>query len=550
MNQGASRTSLKTRIVVAICAPLLFLAIIELLFSLAGLGDPPPFFVEDPNDSTRLLRAADYREFYATPPVPILKQKPANGFRVAVIGESTVAGYPYFYATFCDRLSIALDDVLPERKCEVINGGLVGWTTFRLLFILDECLKQKPDVVIWMVGHNEERSADNVLRLRARAENPVRETFLGLIGKLHVVRWLISQQATRVRSFAPELTRSMPRIGPEANLIKEEFREGLREVVAKVAASGAKLILTTMPRNARTLAPTGSGNRADISESDLENFNYNIREASAAFDIKDYTRALSFIDAAIRIDKTPAAAHFFRGRILEQIGRGEDAHLAFVESMERDFWPSRAREWIQQMIREQASASGAALVDLLSIFDSRGSCNTAGPEFFCDDVHPNLEGHRLIAELLLQAIRELNIPIPGARWRLDLLRDEAAMRQKFGTAEMEAFAEHRANGYGILFNALMLPPGDSNAREATAAEGRLRLEKAHALLPSDARTEVLLATAEVLSGKAEAGAARWRAVAPRDRAATREFIRIVEASPYLKSLLKAGGIDVAATGQN
>lgn len=545
MNDVRTRTSLKKRLVIAAAAPVVFIIITEIIFRLAGLGAPPPFFVEDPNDKTKILRSGTYREFYGTPPPPIFKIKPANGFRVAIVGESTVAGYPYFYATFSDRLAVNLSDALPDYKCEMINAGLVGWTTFRLLDILDECLQQKPDVVIWMAGHNEERSADNVLRLRERALHPARSIITETIGKLQIAKWLGGMRATSIRTFPPDETREAPHVRDEADLIKEEFRRNVREAAVKIKHSGAKLILTTLPRNARTVGPAGSGHRENISKSDLDKFNDRLKEARAFFDSKDYVPALPAIDAALRVDDASADAHFLRGKILEQVGRPDEARRAFVESIERDFWPSRAREWTQQIIREEAKRSDAPLVDLLAIFDARGNCNVAGSEYLCDDVHPNLLGHKLIADLLLQAIADCNIPIAKDRWRFDLLKDENALRRVFGTEQTEAFADARAIGYARLFESLQFPPAADGERAATAGAAREQLARAHALVPADARSEILLATAEILSNKTAEGVARLRIATKRDRAAAYEFSRIVNASQILRELLAKAGVSVS-----
>jgi lysophospholipase L1-like esterase len=541
---GAANTrTWLTRLAFAVLSPLAFLAIVECACALAGAGDPDPFFVQDRNDPSRMQRHPAYRQFFASPPPGFLKEKPRNGFRVAVVGESTVAGYPFFYATFCDRLALALADVLPDRTSEVINAGVVGWTTFRLLPILDQCIQQKPDAIVWMVGHNEERSADNVLRLRAKVLHRGAYRISEILQSFHLTRWMASLKATGILTFSASMPRSQPRLGPEAGEIRSEFAEGLRLAVEKARRAGAKLILTTMPRNGRTLGPTGSGTRPGLSEPEIQSIQTKLARAEASLQSGRLDDALRTVDEALAIDTTPADLHFLKAKILERLGRPADARTSYIESMERDFWPSRAREWTQRAIREAVAAGGATLVDLQRLFDENGACGVAGAEWLCDDVHPNLEGHRVIADALLHALANADIPVETSQFRFDRLRDEAAMRRAFGTPELEAFTEARALGYTKLFEAFLFPEGERARRAAAAREACERLGKAHDLVPGDSRVSILLGTAEILAGEAARGATRLRAALESDRGAAFEFARIVDTSTLLVSELNAAQVD-------
>ncbi|MFN0206298.1 MAG: SGNH/GDSL hydrolase family protein [Planctomycetota bacterium] len=516
MSETIKNRSILKRLAIAAAAPFVFFGIVEAIFAIFGAGNPDPFFIIDPNDATKMQRHPSYREFFASPPRAFLREKPNNGFRVAIVGESTVAGYPYFYATFCDRLALSLSDALPEKNCEVINAGMVGWTTFRLLSILDQCLEHKPDVVVWMVGHNEERSADNVLRLRSKVTNPVSYAVGDFLQLFHVTRWLLQLRTVGIRTFSPNETRSDPRIGPEADLIQSEFRAGLREAARKVKNAGARFVLTTMPRNARTIPPHGSASRAGSPDAD---------------------------------------SLFLKAKTLQQLGNCTEARKYYIEAAEQDLWPSRAREWTQRAIREAAAESSASpsktvLVDLQNLFDANGECGVAGEEWLCDGVHPNLDGHRVIAQELLNAISQFNFadannPAENQQFRFDRIRSEDAMRRAFGTPELEAFSNSRALGYAMLFDAFGYPEGEISKRKSAAAGARLQLENAHILVPGDARVALLLGTAEIVSGDQTRGARRLLDTFPIDRAATLEFAKIAQSSSLLLSQLSAAGIDIA-----
>jgi lysophospholipase L1-like esterase len=540
LRRGLRRAALST------IAPIAFLAAVEGSLAALGVGSPPPFLIPLEADPSLLVRSPRFREFWATPPAPIRAVKPANGFRVAVLGESTVAGYAFFIATLCDWLSARLSDLLPDRTCEVINGGVVGWTLHRLLDVLDACLEQRPDVVVIMVGHNEERSADNVLRLRDRAQHPLRAALFDWLLDLRLSRVLSEWVPKTVRWFPADEGRDVPRIGPEAALLRSEYRRNLARAAEAVRRSGAALVMTTMPRNARELGPGGSTFSPALPAAQRDALRSKLAETTALLEKGEAAAALALADAVLAVDATPADAHYARGRALEKLGRCEEARAAYLEAGERDAWPSRARAWVQETIREVAKEKGGTLVDLVRKFDEHGACGVAGFEWLGDDVHPNLDGHRVIADLIVDALADAGIPAPRAQWRFDRLRSDDEVRRSFGTEDIQSFSVNRALGYAKLFEALMLPPSLPDDRRKKAALACEQLLQAHALVPTDTRVSILLGVAEIFAGSTEEGGGRLRKALSGDPVAAREFARVVAASPGLRDALLAAGVDVAA----
>ena len=59
-----------------------------------------------------------------------LKQKPDNGFRIFVLGSSTVYGFPYEQNLMATRiLHKRLQDAFPDRTIEVINTSITAINT-------------------------------------------------------------------------------------------------------------------------------------------------------------------------------------------------------------------------------------------------------------------------------------------------------------------------------------------------------------------------------------------------------------------------------------
>jgi len=84
----------------------------------------------------------------------ILDPKPANGLRVLCLGDSSTFGLRCDpERTFSRVLESALARALPERRVEVVNGGIIGYTIAQGLQRLRELAPDlRPDAVVLQFG--------------------------------------------------------------------------------------------------------------------------------------------------------------------------------------------------------------------------------------------------------------------------------------------------------------------------------------------------------------------------------------------------------------
>ena len=151
--------------IAALLTPVALLAAAEGILRLTWRSAALPLFVPmtlERGDALVANRFVSRRWFSgeSDPPVPIpepfARDKPANGFRVFVLGESTTAGFPYPHnGAFSRVIRDALHDVLPQDSVEVINLGIPATNSYALLDMADEVIAQHPDAVMIYAGHNE-----------------------------------------------------------------------------------------------------------------------------------------------------------------------------------------------------------------------------------------------------------------------------------------------------------------------------------------------------------------------------------------------------------
>ncbi len=103
--------------------------------------------------SPGLVRTGDSRRD-AMQPAQWPCDKPADTFRVVMVGESSVQGYGLEPGqTLPDQLETLLQQ--GGRRVEVINAGVAGYNSLQIRRMLPELWRLSPDLVIYYGGHNE-----------------------------------------------------------------------------------------------------------------------------------------------------------------------------------------------------------------------------------------------------------------------------------------------------------------------------------------------------------------------------------------------------------
>jgi lysophospholipase L1-like esterase len=199
-------------------------------------------------------------------------EKPANGFRVFVVGASSAAGYPYPPAyAFGDWLERRLEVRLPDLSVEVVNAAVAGYSSRRVLVALREVARYQPDLVIVYSGHNE--WAERRYYSRLIEMNPwlfrLRERFAStrlfslishwVSGVRHsspvaVEPFLAGERRESTEMFAV-FSKRVEGAGyatPEQIAQRDElYRLNLEEIARTAQGAGARVVFLTLTQNLR-----------------------------------------------------------------------------------------------------------------------------------------------------------------------------------------------------------------------------------------------------------------------------------------------------------
>jgi hypothetical protein len=303
---------------------------------------------------------------------PFLKQKKDNTFRVFVLGGSSTQGYPYnFYSSFSTQLEQRLSMETLGLHIEVINLGMTAVNSFVLWDLSKRIMKYDPDAVLIYAGHNEYYGSFGA-----------GSTQFGFWGGVGMKRLVLNLKNWRVYQFFEDVIRSEVNENPNN-----------RTLMARVVKDSG------IPINSKTY--TAGINQFEENLSDiLEYFNNETVPAyigTVASNIKDQ-EPLGNGEEALK--------SFEKGNSYFEAGKIDSARLAYLVAKERDEIRFRAPQVINEVIKKTAKKYDAYLVDINNASAQASESSIQDKSFFVDHLHPDWEGHQLIAHLYFNELRD------------------------------------------------------------------------------------------------------------------------------------------------
>ena len=375
---------------ITVATPFVLLLLLEGALRLFWEGGRLPLFVRAPIASGEYLvanRDVGRRWFAAeqTPPAampePFLQRKPANGYRVFVLGESSTAGFPYpRNVTFSRLLRDALRDGRPGDTVEVINLGIAATNSYAMLDLAGDVIAQRPDAVLIYAGHNEWYGALGVGSTETLSLPPSLVRFTLRLQRLRTVlalrqgiAWARSRIAgDRVPLESASLMESLAR-DKEITLGSDAFARGVRQFGENLGAIADEFRDAGIP----------------------------VFIGSPVSNLRDQKPFASPVNAA------PGGADgiFAEGAAALAAGDTARAREAFTHARDMDVVRFRAPTAFDSVTRAVAARHGATFVPVGEAFARAAPSGIPGRELFLEHVHPNPRGHSVIAQAFFEALR-------------------------------------------------------------------------------------------------------------------------------------------------
>jgi tetratricopeptide (TPR) repeat protein len=401
----------KLFILITFSIPVIFLMLLESGLRIFNYGGNLDLFIEGPPGYEQYLRANPdvARRYFVmqkrvpTPPKQLfLKQKPDNGFRIFVLGESSTAGFPYGYnACFSNILERGLQNTFPDKYFEVINVAMAAINSYTLLDLLDEVIEQSPDAIIIYTGHNEYYGAMGV----------------GSEESTGISRWLtiLYLDLRSYRTF----------------LLVRNFIGWAKESISKIFYGSSEVdpSQTLMERIvAEQTIPSGSG----LYKAGIEQFKKNMDAILEKTSIHKIPVILSELVSNIRDQKPFISVKDFKGESAETVfnqarreennGDFETAKQNYFKAKDLDALRFRAPERFNIILHELAQKYSYPIVPMESYFEKNSPNGLIGNSLMLEHLHPNKEGHFLMAKAFYDLMQKNNFI--SSSWKYNGIDEE------------------------------------------------------------------------------------------------------------------------------
>ncbi len=324
----------------------------------------------------------------------------------------------------------------PGRTVQVINAGGISYASYRIVPLIREVLKYHPDLVVLYTGHNEFLERRTYAGLFDQGSGLI--TVRALLEKLNTYRALktiltpliqkrekrdggspLSGKGDGQRSvLKDEVTAILDRsAGLDLYHRDDTFSQGvirhftynLKTMISLCRNAKVPLILVQPASNLKDFSPFKSEHDVRLTAEERKRVDGKLRSAVELLRGRQAAEALTMFDEAIASDPLYAESHFWKGKALLALGRDSEARTGFVKAKDLDVCPLRAISPFEEAVDRIAREERVPVVPFRDFLNRRTAENgdksgVPGNESFLDHVHPTIEVHQTIAELVLETL--------------------------------------------------------------------------------------------------------------------------------------------------
>ncbi len=390
------------RIAALALAPLL-LAALEAGLRLAGYGYPTHFFkktsiggrdfyVENDKFGWRFFPQELAR---SPPPVAMSAAKATNTYRIFLLGESAAMGDPAPAYGAGRYLEVLLNERFPDRQFEVICVAMTAINSHGILPIARECARHEGDLWIIYMGNNEMTGpfgAATIFGLKAPSLSIVRLSLA--IQRTRVGQLLLSlgqrlkgnsSRASSWHGMKMFMENTVPPEDPRREVVYQNFRRNLQDILRTGLGSGAKIILNTVAVNLKDCAPFASMLDASLPAPKRKECQELCLSGSQAENQGRFADAVANYDLAANQGPHFAEVQFRLADCLLRLTNHAEAGRHFELARDCDALPFRATSRINRVTTElshEFAAPDLVLFDAVSMVASNSPVGVSGRESF------------------------------------------------------------------------------------------------------------------------------------------------------------------------
>ena len=451
-----------------------------MVLRLAGYGEDTGLFKEITIGHRRFLVNNDAFSLRFFPPqlarytgpIRMEVRKPADTYRIFVLGESAAMGDPEPAYGASRYLEALLSGRYLKTRFEVVNLGITAIDSHVILPIARECARRDGDLWIIYMGNNEMVGPFGAATVFGARAPP-----------LAMIRLNLAIQKTRLGQLLVNLARKFkggngnaPAWGgmemfvgnqlaaddPRKEMVYRNFSRNLDDIVKTGLNSGAKVLLNTVAVNLRDCAPFASQVNSNLPPADRAQFDRLFADGVRAENAGDPAAAAGNFESAARLDPRVAELQFrWADSLLALTNAAAREH--FQLACDDDALPFRADSRINAIIRREREKAGG---DQMIVFDAAAALAAENPDDLCgqetffEHVHFNFDGNYRLARAWAGQIASM-LPAAITKQAVGGWATQASCERRLGLTDW-----NRSLVFRHMLERLQQPPLSSQAGNA------------------------------------------------------------------------------------
>jgi tetratricopeptide (TPR) repeat protein len=379
-----------------------------------------------------------------------IKKQP-NTKRIFMLGESTMAGYPFDYNATAPRLlKDRLVQLLPQYTIEVINVGLAAINSYTVLDFVKELVNYEPDAFIVYLGHNEFYGAMGIgsteylgrwrglvnfyLQLRkVKLFLLVRDGIVAVRNLFHSD--VTPQQGTLMEMMVRE--KVILHNSKEYQIAKSNFEANLRDIIKIAKEHNVPIVLSTLTSNIRDQKPLLAAFNETTTEQAKQVWHSHFNKGMQFLDSGNFTQAIEQFQSAIQIDTMNAEAHFFLAKCLDTLGKYTEANIEYRKSKDYDGLRFRASTDFNQLIKSLCQKESVPLADAEKSFEEQSPHGLVGNNLMLEHLHPNFNGYFLLAKTFYRTLIDHQLLASKDKWQTEQNLSDEEYKTISGVTEFD-----------------------------------------------------------------------------------------------------------------
>jgi tetratricopeptide (TPR) repeat protein len=416
------------RLAAVLLAPVLALAALEGALRLAGYGYDTSFFTKARvggkeflvNNDSFVLRFFPPEKVRQPRPIMMEADKPANDYRIFVLGESAAVGDPDPAYGAARYLQVLLRERFPALNFEIVNVAITAINSHAIVPIARECARRQGDLWIVYLGNNEmvgPFGAASVFGSQAppwpfvRLSLALQRTRIGQ-GLMALARRFQEKKPSTSSWGGLEMFRES-RVRPDdprKEIAYRNFKRNLNDILRAGLDSGAKVILNTVAVNLRDCPPLASVAAGHLSSAQKTQCDQFYTNGCKLEEEGQFGQAANFFAQAANIDAVRADAQYHWAESLLRVTNLAEARQHFALARDLDALPVRTDSRINHILRDSArawAAPGLVYLDASALLGTNSEGGICGDETFYEHVHFNFDGNYRLARAWAEQVEKL-----------------------------------------------------------------------------------------------------------------------------------------------